>query len=71
MGLGLDSDGRSQLFRWRGGVSVRLHGHLPRHGAADDKSFWIGFIEAAFSPGVFFLLSKWYTRKELALRVSP
>lgn len=32
--------------------------------------FFLGFIEAAFFPGALLLLSKWYTRKELALRTS-
>ncbi|TLD25651.1 hypothetical protein PspLS_06071 [Pyricularia sp. CBS 133598] len=30
--------------------------------------FFLGFVEAAFLPGALLLLSKWYTRKELALR---
>ncbi|KAG8898875.1 hypothetical protein FRB99_007087 [Tulasnella sp. 403] len=30
--------------------------------------FFLGFVEAAFFPGALFLLSKWYTRKELGLR---
>ncbi|KAF8515444.1 MFS general substrate transporter [Gautieria morchelliformis] len=30
--------------------------------------FFLGFIEAAFFPGALFLISKWYTRKELGLR---
>ncbi|KAK4699668.1 MFS transporter, ACS family, pantothenate transporter, partial [Phenoliferia sp. Uapishka_3] len=32
--------------------------------------FFLGFIEAAFFPGAIFLLSKWYTRKELGLRTA-
>lgn len=32
--------------------------------------FCLGFIEAAFFPGVLFLLSSWYTKKELALRTA-
>ncbi|TDL29556.1 MFS general substrate transporter [Rickenella mellea] len=31
--------------------------------------FFLGFIEAAFFPGALFLLSKWYTREELGLRI--
>ncbi|EJD01119.1 MFS general substrate transporter [Fomitiporia mediterranea MF3/22] len=31
--------------------------------------FFLGFVEAAFFPGAIFLLSKWYTREELGLRV--
>ena len=32
--------------------------------------FFLGFVEAVFYPGALFLLSKWYTRKELGLRVA-
>ncbi|KAL8280508.1 hypothetical protein RQP46_007156 [Phenoliferia psychrophenolica] len=32
--------------------------------------FFLGFVEAAFFPGAIFLLSKWYTRKELGLRTA-
>ncbi|KAH8113243.1 MFS general substrate transporter [Phellopilus nigrolimitatus] len=32
--------------------------------------FFLGFVEAAFFPGALFLLSKWYTREELGLRIS-
>ncbi|KAL1855042.1 hypothetical protein Plec18167_004507 [Paecilomyces lecythidis] len=32
--------------------------------------FFLGFVEAPFFAGVLFYLSKWYTRKELALRMS-
>ena len=31
--------------------------------------FFLGFVEAAFFPGAIYLLSKWYTRTELGLRV--
>lgn len=30
----------------------------------------LGIVEAAFFPGAIFLLSKWYTRRELGLRTS-
>ncbi|KAH8770000.1 major facilitator superfamily domain-containing protein [Diaporthe sp. PMI_573] len=30
--------------------------------------FFLGFVEAAFLPGVLLILSKWYTRRELTLR---
>ncbi|KAJ9124552.1 hypothetical protein QFC24_003344 [Naganishia onofrii] len=30
--------------------------------------FFLGFVEAAFLPGALFLLSKWYTKHEIALR---
>lgn len=32
--------------------------------------FFLGFVEAPYFPGSLFLLSTWYTRKELALRTS-
>ncbi|EJT97515.1 MFS general substrate transporter [Dacryopinax primogenitus] len=32
--------------------------------------FFLGFVEAAFFPGALFLLSKWYTRKELGFRTA-
>ncbi|RDW56863.1 hypothetical protein BP5796_12930 [Coleophoma crateriformis] len=32
--------------------------------------FFLGFVEAPYFPGALFLLSSWYTRKELALRTS-
>ena len=32
--------------------------------------FFLGIAEAPFFPGVFYLLSCWYTRKELALRTA-
>ncbi|KAG6890257.1 hypothetical protein C0992_002523 [Termitomyces sp. T32_za158] len=32
--------------------------------------FFLGFVEAAFFPGALFLISKWYTRKELSRRTA-
>jgi len=32
--------------------------------------FFLGITEAPFFPGILFFLSSWYTKKELALRVS-
>lgn len=32
--------------------------------------FLLGFVEAAFFPGALFLLSKWYKRSELGLRMA-
>jgi MFS family permease len=32
--------------------------------------FVLGFVEAPFFPGALFLLSSWYTKKELAARIS-
>ncbi|KAF7355270.1 MFS general substrate transporter [Mycena sanguinolenta] len=31
--------------------------------------FWLGFIEASFFPGALFLISKWYKRDEIGLRI--
>ncbi|KAJ6515941.1 MFS general substrate transporter [Mycena sanguinolenta] len=31
--------------------------------------FWLGFCEAAFFPGALFLISKWYKRDEIGLRI--
>lgn len=45
-------------------------------GIANDYShlivtrFFLGMLEAPFFPGVLFLLSSWYTKRELALRTS-
>ncbi|KAG9317520.1 hypothetical protein JVU11DRAFT_1726 [Chiua virens] len=38
--------------------------------AALISRFLLGFVEATFFPGVLFLLSRWYTRSELGLRVA-
>lgn len=32
--------------------------------------FFLGFVEAPFSPGAIYLLTCWYPRRELALRIS-
>ncbi|TFK97124.1 MFS general substrate transporter [Pterulicium gracile] len=32
--------------------------------------FWLGFVEAAFYPGAVYYLSRWYTRKEVGLRIA-
>ncbi|PPQ73434.1 hypothetical protein CVT25_001292 [Psilocybe cyanescens] len=32
--------------------------------------FFLGFVEAAFFPGALFLLTKWYKRNELSLRIA-
>ncbi|KAM0751874.1 MFS general substrate transporter [Meredithblackwellia eburnea MCA 4105] len=32
--------------------------------------FFLGFVEAAFFPGAVYLLSRWYTKKELGLRTA-
>ncbi|KAI9574615.1 MFS general substrate transporter [Boletus coccyginus] len=45
------------------GVSWSYHSALV-------SRFLLGFVEATFFPGALFLLSKWYTRNELGLRVA-
>ncbi|KAL1727855.1 major facilitator superfamily domain-containing protein, partial [Schizophyllum commune] len=32
--------------------------------------FWLGFVEAAFYPSSVYYLSRWYTRKEIGLRIA-
>ncbi|TRM64282.1 MFS general substrate transporter [Schizophyllum amplum] len=32
--------------------------------------FWLGFVEAAFYPSAVYYLSRWYTRKEIGLRIA-
>jgi len=39
-------------------------------GEAVAARFFLGIVEAAFFPGALFLLSKWYTKRELALRTA-
>lgn len=39
------------------------------HGALLSR-FLLGIVEAAFSPGAFFLISKWYKRNELSKRMT-
>ena len=52
-------------------LTIRHILHIPRlpcpyrFVSAPLTRFFLGFIEAAFFPGAFFLLSKWYKRSEL------
>ncbi|KAL0955459.1 hypothetical protein HGRIS_001701 [Hohenbuehelia grisea] len=52
------------------GVVSALTGIVQNFGGAVACRFFLGFIEAAFLPGALFLLSKWYKRDELGLRVT-
>lgn len=52
------------------GLISLLTGTVKNFSGAVACRFFIGLVEAAFSPGSFFLLSKWYTKKELSLRVA-
>jgi MFS transporter, ACS family, DAL5 transporter family protein len=45
-------------------------GAVQSYGGLIAVRFFLGFIEAAYFPGVLFFLSSWYTRKELALRTA-
>ncbi|KAH8919433.1 MFS general substrate transporter [Atractiella rhizophila] len=52
------------------GVISCLTGIVNDYKGAVLTRFFLGFVEAAFFPGALFLLSKWYTKKELALRTA-
>jgi MFS family permease len=52
------------------GLISLLTGVVRNFSGAVACRFFIGLVEAAFSPGSFFLLSKWYTKKELSLRIA-
>ncbi|CAK7202227.1 hypothetical protein SEUCBS139899_004949 [Sporothrix eucalyptigena] len=58
----------SCMIAW--GLISTLTGVVNNYSGAVACRFFIGLIEAAFSPGSFFLLSAWYTKKELSLRVA-
>ncbi|KAF8558924.1 MFS general substrate transporter [Imleria badia] len=45
------------------GISQSYHSAL-------ISRFLLGFVEATFFPGALFLLSRWYTRNELGLRIA-
>ena len=42
----------------------------PSYTGALLARFFLGFAESAFYPGILFLISGWYKRDELALRVA-
>ncbi|KAK3938129.1 putative tartrate transporter protein [Diplogelasinospora grovesii] len=50
------------------GLISTLTGVVNNFGSMVTIRFFLGFVEAAFLPGALFLLSKWYTRRELAFR---
>ncbi|KAK3319201.1 major facilitator superfamily domain-containing protein [Apodospora peruviana] len=50
------------------GVISTCTGVVEGFGGMVATRFLLGFIEAAFLPGALLILSKWYTRRELALR---
>lgn len=50
------------------GLLSVLSGVTKDFGGMVATRFFLGFIEAAFLPGALLILSKWYTRRELAFR---
>ncbi|KAM7185639.1 putative transporter [Naviculisporaceae sp. PSN 640] len=50
------------------GLISTLTGVVTNFGGMVATRFLLGFVEAAFLPGALLILSKWYTKKELALR---
>jgi len=73
----------SNLILMRGRPSLYLPGCMAAWGIVSGLTacvhdykglvvvrFFLGFVEAPYFPGALFLLSTWYTRKELALRTS-
>ncbi|KAI0821354.1 MFS general substrate transporter [Irpex lacteus] len=50
------------------GLASALTGVCKTYAGILATRFFIGLPEAAFYPGAMYLLSRWYTRKELALR---
>lgn len=52
------------------GVISAATGGVQSYGGLLAVRFILGFVEAAYFPGVLFFLSSWYTRKELAFRTA-
>ena len=50
------------------GMISTLSGVVTSFGGMVATRFCLGFVEAAFLPGALLILSKWYTRRELATR---
>lgn len=50
------------------GLISTLTGITTNFGGMVATRFLLGFVEAAFLPGALLILSKWYTKRELALR---
>ncbi|KAM7217662.1 putative transporter [Rhypophila decipiens] len=50
------------------GLISTLTGVTTNFGGMVATRFLLGFVEAAFLPGALLILSKWYTKRELALR---
>ncbi|KAJ7068619.1 MFS general substrate transporter [Mycena amicta] len=73
----------NMLLNWMGKPSLYLPGAMIIWGVISCLTgithnftgalltrFFLGFVEAAFFPGALFLLSKWYTRREIGLRTA-
>ncbi|GAB7353842.1 hypothetical protein MBLNU459_g4208t1 [Dothideomycetes sp. NU459] len=58
----------SAMIAW--GIISGAAGAVHNFGGLLACRFLVGFVEAAFFPGCFYLLSCWYTRKELGLRTA-
>ncbi|GAA5924645.1 uncharacterized protein JCM15063_005698 [Sporobolomyces koalae] len=56
------------IFIW-GAISLAT-GFVKNFGQAVVTRFFLGFVEAAFFPGAILLLSNWYRRNELGLRIT-
>ncbi|OQE17549.1 hypothetical protein PENSTE_c020G04681 [Penicillium steckii] len=52
------------------GLVSALTSQVTNYGGIVACRFLLGFVEAPFFAGVLFYLSKWYTKKELAFRMS-
>lgn len=52
------------------GLVSAVTSQVKGYGSIVACRFVLGLVEAPFFPGVLFYLSKWYTRKELNLRMS-
>jgi MFS family permease len=52
------------------GLVSALTSQVQNFASIAGMRFLLGIVEAPFFPGVLFYLSKWYTKKELNLRMS-
>ncbi|KAF2418049.1 putative MFS transporter [Tothia fuscella] len=52
------------------GIISGATGGVNSYGGLIACRFFLGFVEAAYFPGVLFFLSSWYTRNELGLRTA-
>ncbi|TLD27582.1 MFS transporter [Venturia nashicola] len=52
------------------GVTSAATGAVHNYSGLIACRFFLGFVEAAYFPGLLFFLSSWYTRRELGLRTA-